>query len=118
MCWNVFFREMKIGLLMGLACGVISSLVGWIWHQGFLGMVVGLSLIIAFMVSTSMATFMPILLETDGRRSCRCGRAVRDDGERHHGHHHLSLACHHLYGISPIVASVGLRLLASLTVAV
>jgi magnesium transporter len=60
---TVFFREIKVGLLMGLACGVILTLVGWIWHQGFLGMVVGLSLIIAFMVSTSMATFMPILLK-------------------------------------------------------
>jgi magnesium transporter len=59
----VFFREIKVGLLMGLACGMILTLVGWIWHQGFLGMVVGLSLIIAFMVSTSMATFMPIMLK-------------------------------------------------------
>jgi magnesium transporter len=60
---SVFFREIKVGLLMGLACGVILTIVGWIWHQEFLGMVVGLSLIIAFMVSTSMATFMPILLK-------------------------------------------------------
>ena len=59
----VFFREIKVGLLMGLACGVILTVVGWIWHQEFLGMVVGLSLIIAFMVSTSMATFMPIMLK-------------------------------------------------------
>ena len=60
---TVFFREIKVGLLMGLACGMILTIVGWIWHQAFLGMVVGLSLIIAFMVSTSMATFMPILLK-------------------------------------------------------
>ena len=60
---TVFFREIKVGLLMGLACGVILTIVGWIWHQAFLGMVVGISLIIAFMVSTSMATFMPILLK-------------------------------------------------------
>ena len=104
--WNVFFREVKIGLLMGVACGVILSLVGWIWHQGFLGVVVGVSLITAFLVSTSMATFMPIVLKADGRRSCRCGRTVRHDGERHHGHHHLSHAGHHIHGISPIVASL------------
>jgi magnesium transporter len=64
--WNVFFREVKIGLLMGVACGMILSLVGWIWHQGFLGVVVGVSLITAFLVSTSMATFMPILLKRVG----------------------------------------------------
>jgi magnesium transporter len=51
---------------MGLACGVILTVVGWIWHQEFLGMVVGVSLILAFMVSTSMATFMPILLKRMG----------------------------------------------------
>ena len=61
--WSVFVREVKIGLLMGVASGMILSLVGWIWHQGFLGMVVGMSLITAFLVSTSMATFMPIFLK-------------------------------------------------------
>jgi len=62
----VFIREVKIGLLMGAACGVILSVIGWIWHQAFLGMVVGVSLITAFLVSTSMATFMPILLKRMG----------------------------------------------------
>jgi len=64
--WNVFLREVKIGLLMGVACGMILSLVGWIWHKGFLGVVVGVSLITAFLVSTSMATFMPIVLKRMG----------------------------------------------------
>jgi magnesium transporter len=64
--WTIFFREVKIGLLMGVACGIILTVVGWIWHQGFLGMVVGASLITAFLVSTSMATFMPIFLKRMG----------------------------------------------------
>jgi magnesium transporter len=51
---------------MGVACGVTLTLVGWVLHQGFLGMVVGASLIIAFLVSTSMATIMPILLKRAG----------------------------------------------------
>jgi magnesium transporter len=61
--WPVFFREAKVGLVMGLACGVTLTLVAWVLHQGVLGMVVGVSLIIAFFVSTSMATIMPILLK-------------------------------------------------------
>lgn len=64
--WPVFFREVRIGLLMGVACGLILTVVGWAWHQGFLGMVVGASLIIAFFVSTSMATIMPIVLKRMG----------------------------------------------------
>ncbi len=64
--WKVFFREVRIGLVMGAACGVILTGVGWLWHQVFLGMVVGTSLIIAFLVSTSMATIMPIVLKRMG----------------------------------------------------
>lgn len=64
--WTVFFREVRIGLLMGIACGIILTVVGWAWHQVFLGMVVGASLIIAFLVSTSMATIMPIVLKRMG----------------------------------------------------
>lgn len=64
--WTVFFREVKIGLIMGLACGLMLTVVGWGLGQGFLGVVVGASLVIAFLVSTSMATIMPILLKRMG----------------------------------------------------
>ncbi len=65
--WKVFFREIRITLLMGLACCVILTLVGWLWHgHAVLGMVIGASMMIAFIVSTSMATFMPILLKRMG----------------------------------------------------
>ena len=64
--WTVFFREVKIGLLMGLACGIMLTVVGWGLGQGFLGVVVGVSLVIAFLVSTSMATIMPIVLKRMG----------------------------------------------------
>ena len=60
---TVLFRETKIGLLMGLACGLMLTVVGWGLQQGVLGVVVGTSLLIAFFVSTSMATIMPILLK-------------------------------------------------------
>lgn len=65
--WTVFFREIRIGLLLGLACGALLTLVGLAWHnQGFLGMVVGVSLLIAFLISTSMATIMPVVLKRMG----------------------------------------------------
>jgi len=65
--WKVFFHEVGIGLLLGLACGVLLTLTGLLWHgQGFLGMVVGASILIAFLVSTSMATIMPIVLKRVG----------------------------------------------------
>lgn len=65
--WNVCFREVRIGFLLGLTCGLILTAVGWLWHgQWFLGMVVGASVMIAFLVSTSMATIMPIVLKRMG----------------------------------------------------
>lgn len=65
--WTVFFRETRIGLLLGLACGILLTLVGWVWHgQPFLGMVVGASMLIAFLISTSMATIMPVVLKRMG----------------------------------------------------
>jgi magnesium transporter len=65
--WSVFFRETRIGLLLGLACGILLTLVGWVWHgQPFLGMVVGVSMLIAFLISTSMATIMPVVLKRMG----------------------------------------------------
>ena len=65
--WKVFFREVRIGVLLGIACGLLLTGVGWLWHgQWVLGTVVGVSLMIAFFVSTSMATIMPILLKRLG----------------------------------------------------
>ncbi|NGZ04467.1 MAG: magnesium transporter, partial [Nitrospira sp. WS238] len=64
--WKIFFREIKIAFMMGIACSLLLTAVGWLWHQVFLGMVVGVSLITAFLVSTSMATVMPIVLKRVG----------------------------------------------------
>ncbi len=64
--WKIFYREVKIALMMGIACSLLLTAVGWLWHQVFLGMVVGVSLITAFLVSTSMATVMPIALKRIG----------------------------------------------------
>lgn len=65
--WKVFLREIRVALLLGIACGVLLTLIGWMWHgHAALGMVVGASLVVAFLVSTSMATFMPIVLKRNG----------------------------------------------------
>ena len=64
---KILFRELRIGLLLGVLCGLLLSVVGWLWHgQGFLGMVVGASLVIAFLVSTGMATLTPFALKRAG----------------------------------------------------
>ncbi len=64
---KVFFREIRTGLLLGLACGLMLTLIGWLWHQQpALGLVVGASMLIAFLISTSTATIMPVFLKRIG----------------------------------------------------
>ena len=61
--WKVVFREMRIGLLLGVICGTLLFLTGWMWQgNGYLGLVVGGALLITFLISSSMATVTPLLL--------------------------------------------------------
>lgn len=61
--WKVVFREFRIGLLLGVICGVLLFLTGWVWQgNGYLGMVVGGAILITFLISSSMATVTPLLL--------------------------------------------------------
>jgi len=61
--WKVVFRELRIGLLLGVICGTLLFLTGWVWqNNGYLGLVVGGALLITFIISSSMATVTPLLL--------------------------------------------------------
>ena len=61
--WKVVFRELRIGLLLGVICGTLLFLTGWVWQgNGYLGLVVGGALLITFLISSSMATVTPLLL--------------------------------------------------------
>ncbi len=62
--WKVVFRELRIGLFLGLICGTLLLLAGWVWQgSGFLGVVVGASILLTFLISASMATVTPLLLK-------------------------------------------------------
>lgn len=61
--WKVVFRELRIGLLLGVVCGTLLFLTGWLWQEnGYLGLVVGGAILITFLISSSMATVTPVLL--------------------------------------------------------
>ena len=58
---RVWFHELCIGLLLGLMAGILVMGVGWIWHHHLLlGVIVGGSLLLAFLVSTTLASLLPI----------------------------------------------------------
>ncbi len=61
---KVLFRELRIGLLLGVLYGSLLFLAGWWWQRnGFLGLVVGGALLATFILSASLATVTPFLLK-------------------------------------------------------
>ena len=65
--WALFVRESGVALLMGAICGGLIMLVTFVWHAHvMLGVVVGLSLTMTFLISVAMATALPVLLKRYG----------------------------------------------------
>lgn len=59
------FREMFVGLFIGAIFGIFVSLVTWGWkHNIYLGLVVGLSMLINMTMATIVGTFTPFALKS------------------------------------------------------
>lgn len=59
------FREMFIGLFIGSIFGVMVALVTWGWRDNvYLGLVVGLSMLINMTMATVIGTFTPFALKS------------------------------------------------------
>ena len=57
---QVFFKEVRVGLIMGSVCGLTVGVVAWGWHGNpYLGMVVGLAMVIAMAVASTMGVIAP-----------------------------------------------------------
>jgi len=54
------FREVRVGIIMGLACGFAVGLVGYIWHGNpTIGLVVGIAMVVAMTIASTMGTLAP-----------------------------------------------------------
>ncbi len=61
--WSYFFREIRVGLTMGAICGALISVIAYIWQGNpYLGLVVGISMLITISVATLIGTLVPLLL--------------------------------------------------------
>ncbi|MBW6464495.1 MAG: magnesium transporter, partial [Firmicutes bacterium] len=61
--WTYFFREIRVGLAMGAFCGLFMSVIALIWQSNvYLGLVVGLSMLITVSVATLIGTLVPLIL--------------------------------------------------------
>jgi len=59
------FREMGIGLIIGTLFGIMVTFVTWGWRDNiYLGLVVGLSMLINMTMATIVGTFTPFALKS------------------------------------------------------
>ncbi len=54
------FREVRVGAIMGTACGIAVGLVGYFWHGNpAIGLVVGIAMVVAMTIASTMGTLAP-----------------------------------------------------------
>lgn len=52
---QVFFKELRVGLIMGTVCGLVIASIATIWHANvYLGLVVGIAMAVAISVAACM----------------------------------------------------------------
>lgn len=60
----VWRKEVVVGIINGLALGVLISLIAWVWQgNGWLGLVVGLALALNTVLAVSIGGTVPIVLK-------------------------------------------------------
>ncbi|MER2090259.1 MAG: magnesium transporter [Sporosarcina sp.] len=60
---KLIFRELLVGLTIGIVCAVVISIIAYIWQGSFvLGLVVGSSLLITLIIGTLAGTIIPLVL--------------------------------------------------------
>ncbi|RLB64850.1 MAG: magnesium transporter [Deltaproteobacteria bacterium] len=57
---QVFLKEVRVGMIMGSVCGTTVGIVAWFWHGNpYLGLVVGLAMVVSMVVASSMGVIAP-----------------------------------------------------------
>jgi magnesium transporter len=65
--FHVLRKEFSVGVINGIALGVLIGLVAWVWKgNGYLGLVIGLALSINTIVAVSFGGTVPLLLKHFG----------------------------------------------------
>ncbi len=61
--YRLILRELAVSLIIGLICGLLISLIAYIWQGSIvLGLVVGSSLFITLIIGTMAGTVIPLIL--------------------------------------------------------
>ncbi|MCF6409415.1 magnesium transporter [Pseudalkalibacillus salsuginis] len=61
--FKLIFRELWVGMLIGITCGILISIIAYIWRGNLtLGLVVGSSLLLTLIIGTLAGTIIPLIL--------------------------------------------------------
>jgi len=64
---KVLFKEIRVGLIMGIVCGLTIGVVAFFWHHNmYLGLVVGLAMTTAMTVAATMGVLAPAFFKRIG----------------------------------------------------
>jgi len=65
---RVWYKEVSVGMINGLALGVLIGIVAWIWKGNpALGLVIGLALALNTVLAVSIGGVVPLLLKRFGQ---------------------------------------------------
>ncbi|MBU9723789.1 MULTISPECIES: magnesium transporter [Bacillaceae] len=59
---KLVWRELKVGIIIGITCGILVFLVATIWQSLIFGFVVGFSLFVTLIIGTMAGTIIPLVL--------------------------------------------------------
>ncbi|MEY8753857.1 magnesium transporter [Peribacillus frigoritolerans] len=60
---RLIIRELKVGLIIGITCGILISIIAYVWQGNpVLGLVVGSSLVMTLIIGTLAGTIIPLVL--------------------------------------------------------
>lgn len=64
---RVIFRELRVGVIMGVVCGCVIGAIAYAWHGNpYLGLVVGMAMIFAITVAAGMGVVAPAFFKKIG----------------------------------------------------
>lgn len=64
---ELVWKETKLGAINGVVIGLITALIAWLWHgNGWLGLVIGLGMILNLVIAGFAGSSIPILMKKMG----------------------------------------------------
>jgi len=64
---QIFLKELRVGLIMGIVCGLVIAAVATVWHQNiYLGVVVGVAMVTAITVAACMGVLVTVFFKKIG----------------------------------------------------